>query len=965
MSGKPVYTPGNAWGPVLDAIGTEPATRFERQAALERVRYHKDLSPEIISIFERLISEGGGQDGDCEKLNTPADLTRNRSGAVRLPFRRLNHRATHPSPYPFDLALPRLAGVGNDVWPFHLAAPVLHTAAGVAAAPKLLVLYSLSDPEAARFVLGGLARQRGSAALEVVVCAPGAPEGLAGKISTLYPGARLTPHDITSPETAALVDAALDAVDGVAFLSGACELDIGLFDRAGYLLRISDKIVQALCPMTGEELTQPTPFAMHSVNVFDDPYPYRRVEGLNFLAPTRLLRQAGGLNPRFAGPYMAAKELAWRCFNLGAWFSPLPVRRIEAERRTGDEGPDAELFRTLCPSPADRPADGRYEVPRVSVYIPAYNCAKYIERAVGSVLDQDFQDLEVCLAIDGSPDNTMEVLARAYGDDPRVRFEDGANGGIGHASNRAIRMGQGMYVGQLDSDDCLAPGAVRRLATYLDENPDIACCYGSCERIDASGAHIQMEYSWPQFTREKMLISSIAHHFRMFRRAAWERTETFRSDIINAVDYDIFMKLMDTGGFHHIDDVLYQRRWHGENTSDVNEGFQTTNTHRVQREALKRMGLDRFWDVYVPNSDDPRRITYRRDPKKPRVMFWPDYSRSNAYQHLLYQELAADHEVFAAPVAAAVKLIKKTPHTGPLIFHLHWTNFLFIGVTSTATARAKADNFLKDLRYFRKKGGRVVWTIHNLVSHESPFLSIEKDLIRQIIDIADVLHFHSAASIPEIETQFALPKEKIRIAPHGAYEGVYADHIDREAARDILGFAPDDQVILHTGQVRAYKGAEDLVATFRALLPDNPKLRLVIAGEFKFDTLGALDTPLSEVEAARVTIVERFLDDTEFQLFYRAANVAAFPYKSILTSGSMLLALSFGVPVAIPAVGMTREVLGDGKGGIVYDPADPKALETTLLTLLAKGEAAQTEAKAKAQTICWTGIPAIFHELTA
>src|SRR5699024_4540363 len=115
-----------------------------------------------------------------------------------------------------------------------------------------------------------------------------------------------------------------------------------------------------------------------------------------------------------------------------------------------------------------------------------------------------------------------------------------------------------------------------------DENPDIACAYASCERVDAAGDYIKDEYSWPVFSREKMMITSIAHHFRMFRRYAWERTTKFREDIVNGVDYDIFLKMSEVGKFHHIDEKLYQRRWHGENTSHVNEHHQTANTYRVQ-----------------------------------------------------------------------------------------------------------------------------------------------------------------------------------------------------------------------------------------------------------------------------------------------------------------------------------------------------------------------------------------------
>lgn len=953
------YSPRNAWGRLLRALEAPASDRQARQKMLDQVKFHADLNPELFDVFQRQITAEGVQAANGA-LNLPADLTRNLSGVLRTPFRRLTLDSPPPRPFPFDLALSARLGGQNDISAFHQALPAF-AASGSRAPQKILVLYSVSDLAIAERVLAGLARQHGDAQLEILALAPDAPEGFAQKVAKICPGASVLPQGPLHPKTSETVEAALQDVDGVAYLSGLIEMDVAFFDRASQLLRVSDRVVQGIWPLDANGASL-TPFAIKSAGAFKQRYPSRELQGLNLLVPSDLIRRAGGLDTRFTAPWLAAKELAWRCYNLGAWFSPLLTTRLETAK-TSDPRADKDLYRALCPNSWDRPDDGRYETPKVSIYIPAYNCAKYIENAVGSVLDQDVEDLEVCIAVDGSPDNTMEVLERSFGTDPRVRFADDANGGIGHASNRAIEMTRGLYVGQLDSDDRLTPGAVRRLMTYLDDHPDVACCYGSCERIDEEGAHIKPEYSWPVFSREKMMVTSIAHHFRMFRRAAWERTEKFRSDIINAVDYDIFLKLMDTGRFHHIDEILYQRRWHGENTSIVNEGSQTTNTYRVQREALKRMNLDRFWDVHVPNPDNPRRVTYRRDKTKPRVLFWPDYSRSNPYQHLLYQGISQSHEVIAAPIATAVELIDRTPDSGPVIFHLHWTNFLFLEAKDATTARANAAAFLSDLRYFRDCGGRVIWTMHNLISHEAPYLEAEQDLIRAVIDIADAIHFHSAASVPEMEAHFNIPREKIKIAPHGAYLGVYADHIDRETAREILNIDPEDQVILHTGQVRPYKGVEDLIFAFRKLRNDNPKLRLIIAGEIKYDILAALDTPLTEVEAARITVIDRFLDDAEFQLFYRAADVAAFPYKSILTSGSMLLALSFGVPVVIPSVGMTREVLLDGRGGIAYDAGEPAALGSAIVNILKQGDAAKSAAYQKAQSQIWGGLGRMFSEV--
>ena len=462
------------------------------------------------------------------------------------------------------------------------------------------------------------------------------------------------------------------------------------------------------------------------------------------------------------------------------------------------------------------------------------------------------------------------------------------------------------------------------------KTPDLACAYGSCERVDAQGVYLQDEYSWLHFSRQKMMITSIAHHFRMFRRANWERTSRFRTDIRNAVDYDIFLKLAETGRFQHIDAILYQRRWHGENTSNVNEGFQTANTYRVQREALARQGLNRYWDVHVNDPSLPRRVGYKRKVTTPRVMFWPNYSRANPYQKLLYKQVMETHEVVAAPIEEAVRALKLAPEATPPIFHLHWTNFLFVGAKSRVEVRLRIRAFLKQLSRFKELGGRFVWTIHNTLSHDNPYVELEKSLSKRLVEMADVVHFHAAASVPEVQAVFPIPDHKIRIAPHGHYLGVYADYITRETARATLGISEDEDVILFLGQVRPYKGVGQLVQSFRTLLADYPKARLVIAGAVHDDFWSTVSPALTKAEQARVLTTDRFLDETEMQLFFRAADIAAFPYRNILTSGSLLLSLSFGVPTVIPRLGMTAEVLEGSDGGILYDPAEEDALEAAL-----------------------------------
>ncbi|MET1111540.1 MAG: glycosyltransferase [Allosphingosinicella sp.] len=102
--------------------------------------------------------------------------------------------------------------------------------------------------------------------------------------------------------------------------------------------------------------------------------------------------------------------------------------------------------------------------PAVSVLIPAYNVASYLDKSVGSALAQDV-DLEVVIVDDGSTDSTAEAIRRLEAD-PRVRgFRLPVNSGPGVARNKAMDEARGAWVAFLDADDWFAPG---RLSYLLD-----------------------------------------------------------------------------------------------------------------------------------------------------------------------------------------------------------------------------------------------------------------------------------------------------------------------------------------------------------------------------------------------------------------------------------------------------------------------------------------------------------------
>lgn len=395
----------------------------------------------------------------------------------------------------------------------------------------------------------------------------------------------------------------------------------------------------------------------------------------------------------------------------------------------------------------------------------------------------------------------------------------------------------------------------------------------------------------------------------------------------------------------HVDEVLYQRRWHGRNTSSVNEAAQTSNTYRVQHEALRRQSLVRYWEVSAPDPAQPRMITYARRPGLDVVVFWPDYSTVNPYAKLLYARAAARAEVIAGPIGAAFLALREVVPPARVTFHLHWLNFLFRDLPDAEAAQAAADAFLEKLATFRTQGGRIVWTMHNTLSHDADFPEVELALSRRIAALAEVIHLHSAASLPEVRPLLGPAEAKVRVSRHGHYIGVYPDRISAPAARRQLGLDAGDDVMLFTGQVRPYKGIDTLLQAFRTLLQERPRLTLVIAGAAKVDIAALIETELGPAARARLHHHDRFIEDGEMQLFFRAADVAVYPYRRILTSGSLMLSLSFGLPAIVPEVGMTREVLEGSGAGLLYDgEAGGAALAAALREFFARKDAGRLDA---------------------
>ena len=310
------------------------------------------------------------------------------------------------------------------------------------------------------------------------------------------------------------------------------------------------------------------------------------------------------------------------------------------------------------------------------------------------------------------------------------------------------------------------------------------------------------------------------------------------------------------------------------------------------------------------------------------VFLFPDYRQTNPYQTLLYSHRPESWIIKTGNIDEAIQELKSQENCSEskkIVFHLHWTSFILAPAKTTEAAEALKNDFLQKLFEFLLNSGILIWTVHNILPHDCHYQRQEIALRTAIAAMASKIHIHSEKSLVEIEEVFPIPREKVQIIHHGHYVGFYQNHVSRDTARKRFGFQPEDTVFLFMGQIRPYKGIDDLLSAFVEVQKEFPNAHLLIAGKPVHPIKKGAIAGKAKL-FPNITVVEESLPDEELQWFFNAADAVVLPYRKILTSGSVLTALSFNRPAIAPNVGMIAEIVRDGYNGFLYQLGNVKSL---------------------------------------
>ncbi|MFW9877563.1 MAG: glycosyltransferase family 4 protein [Candidatus Thorarchaeota archaeon] len=230
---------------------------------------------------------------------------------------------------------------------------------------------------------------------------------------------------------------------------------------------------------------------------------------------------------------------------------------------------------------------------------------------------------------------------------------------------------------------------------------------------------------------------------------------------------------------------------------------------------------------------------------------------------------------------------------------------------------------------------RIIWTINNLHSHELFFPRFEKFTRSFFAKIANKAIAHCYIAKKIIQEEFKIHPNKIYMIPHGNYLKGYKNEISQEKAREILSLSNDQLVFLHIGNIRPYKGIDDILDTFLTLKNDG-SMKLLIIG---MPINKKVEKNLIKKAKRNNNIIFRFgrIPNDKVQIYMNASDIIVTSYKQILTSGTVILAMSFGKPVIAPRMGCIPEILTEDNA-FLYNPQENDGLLKVFNKVLKKKE---------------------------
>jgi glycosyltransferase involved in cell wall biosynthesis len=222
--------------------------------------------------------------------------------------------------------------------------------------------------------------------------------------------------------------------------------------------------------------------------------------------------------------------------------------------------------------------------PLVTVYVTNYNYAKYISKAIDSLIKQTYDNIEILIFDDGSEDNSIQIIKK-YSNIENIKCFFQKNIGLNKTNNKAISKSSGKYIMRLDADDWLDYNAIEIMANHLERNPDNFLVFPDYYIVDEDENLINV-YRRHDF--EKITLKDQPAHgaCTMIRLSSLKKIGGYNEKFFCQDGVDIWTKIIDKEKINNINLPLFYYRQHGSNlTSNEDKIFSTKS--QILKENFK------------------------------------------------------------------------------------------------------------------------------------------------------------------------------------------------------------------------------------------------------------------------------------------------------------------------------------------------------------------------------------------
>ncbi len=233
------------------------------------------------------------------------------------------------------------------------------------------------------------------------------------------------------------------------------------------------------------------------------------------------------------------------------------------------------------------------------------------------------------------------------------------------------------------------------------------------------------------------------------------------------------------------------------------------------------------------------------------------------------------------------------------------------------------------LKFCRRRGSKIVLTVHDLLPHDTG--DRYKQTFHRLYAMVNAIICHSDSIRSRLTTEFAIPREKISVIPHGPF--FYDLPSDSgPQVENIVAIPRDQLLVLWQGIIFPYKGIDLLLEAWQQVEAGCGNASLAIVGTGAPELLKQIQTLVNDLRLRRVHLAFRFVSTEELVALYRAAGIVVYPYRAITTSGALATGLALGKTIVATDLPVFRELLHNRENGLLV-AQEPAALAAAILEL--------------------------------